>query len=73
MCETTTGRLDRAAVHRISQDWRCWAAPAKSIRPYLIAKKENLTFTSQLAVWTGRAHLSNGVGRVDVRSRGIYR
>jgi uncharacterized protein (TIRG00374 family) len=50
MCSTTTARL-------IAPQFIGFAAlallgrPGEMVRPYLIAKKENLTFSSQVAIW----------------------
>ena len=50
LCQTTTRRL--LAPHYIGfAGLALLGRPGEMIRPYLIARRENLTFSSQMAVW----------------------
>ena len=50
--KTTSARLMAPQFYRICGFAPCWGGPVKWCVPYVIARKENLTFASQAAVWT---------------------
>ncbi len=72
LCETTTARLLGPQFIGFT-GLALLGRPGEMVRPYLIARKENVTFSSQLAVWLVERIFDMACGRDDVRAVGIHR